>query len=409
MTQPASHASGSALDGIVVLDLTHGIAGPYATKLLGDLGARIIKLERPGGDPARELEPFLHDEAGPNRSAAFQYLNTNKEGIVVDLLSGQGREVLHRLVAKCDLVVTSSRPSTEEALGIDYASLQPYGDPAVLSITNFGHRGPYRDYRLSETVLYAMGGEMFSHGIARREPLKLGGTAALLQGGATAALAGLGAVMARELHGVGQLAEVALFDAQINSIDRRSSAILGYRFSGRVQERPAAASSGLIGGVYPTADGYVEVTASGGNYFNRFVEMLDDDALRDARWSNPATLRDPAAKEEADSIVYPWMLTHTRAEIWERARAAHAVVAPYFTGADIANDEVFRERGLWTTIDHPELGTLPMLGRPYMLEQTPWTLRRPAPRLGDDTDDVLAWAGYSEDQIVSLRASGVVA
>jgi len=394
---------------VTVIDLTSWVAGPYATKMLADMGARVIKVERPGGDPGRGLEPFLGDEPGPDRSATFQFLNTNKESIVIDLATGHGREVLYRLVEHAGAAVTSSSPAVEEALGIDYASLQPHGDPAVLAVTNFGQTGPYRDYRLSETVLYAMGGEMFGHGLTSREPLKLGGTAALLQCGAIAGIAALGAIMAREVHGIGQFAEVSLFEGQIASIDRRAAAILGYRFSGRIQQRSPQAATGLAGGVYPTADGYVEVTASPGNYWNRFVEMIDNDELRDAKWSKPETLRDPAAKEEADSIVYPWMLTHTRAEIWDRARAAHALVAPYSTGLDVANDEVFRERGLWTEIDHPVLGTLPMIGRPYVFDRTPWRLRQAAPMLGEHTDAVLAWAGFDEGAIGELRAKGVVA
>lgn len=397
-----------ALEGITVIDLTSWVAGPYATKMLADMGARVIKVERPDGDPGRNLEPFLADIPGPDSSATFQFLNTNKESIVLDLNAEAGRAVLYRLVEQAGVVVTSSSPLVEEALRIDYASLAAHGDPAVISVTNFGHRGPYRDYRLSETVLYAMGGEMFGHGLASREPLKLGGTAALLQCGAMAGLAALGAITAREVHGVGQLAEVSLFESQIASMDRRSSAILGYRFSGRIQQRQPQAATGLAGGVYPTADGYVETTASAGPYWNRFVEMIESDELREARWSSPETLRDPAAKEEADSVVYPWMLTHTREEIWDKARAVHALVAPYFTGKDIAEDATFRERGFWTEIDHPAIGKRPMIGRPYVLERTPWALRRPAPTLGEHTDAVLDWAGFDASAIAELRASGVV-
>lgn len=405
----SEHSNNGALAGVTVIDLTSWVAGPYATKMLADLGARVIKVERPGGDPGRKLEPSLHDEPGPDRSATFQFLNTNKEGIVIDLATEAGRAALYRMVERAGAVVTSSSPAVEEALGIDYASLQGHGDPAVVSLTNFGHGGPYRDYRLSETVLYAMGGEMFGHGLASREPLKLGGTAALLQSGAMAGLAALGAITAREVHGIGQFVEVSLFEGQIASMDRRSSGILGYRFSGRFVERPAGASSGIAGGVYPVEDGYVEVTAASASYWNRFVEMIGADELRDPKWSQPGVAMSPAAKEEADAIVYPWMLTHTRAEVWAGARKAHALVAPYFSGVDVFEDETFRERGLWTEVDHPALGKVPMFGRPYALEKTPWALRRHAPQLGQDTDSVLNWAGFSAGEIASLRQEGVVA
>jgi crotonobetainyl-CoA:carnitine CoA-transferase CaiB-like acyl-CoA transferase len=165
----------------------------------------------------------------------------------------------------------------------------------------------------------------------------------------------------------------------------------------------------LAGGILPVADGYVELTASAGNYWRRFVEMVDDDALRDPKWENPATAMDPAAKEEADAIVYPWLLSHTRAEVWSAARDAHAVMAPLYNGLDVWEDANFRERGVWTTVEHPELGPLPMLGRPYIFEETPWRVRSAAPRLGKHTDAILSEAGFDGSEIAKLREDGVAA
>lgn len=398
-----------ALEGLTVLDFTSHIAGPYCTKLLADLGARVIKVERPGGEISRTLPPFKDDEPGPDRSAIYHYLNTNKESVVLDLRSPESGAVVRKLLSLADFAVTSSSPAQESALGIDYATLSSYKDVPVLSLTNFGHEGPYRDYKLSDTVLYAMGAEMYSHGLLDREPLKLGGTAALLQCGAMAAVAAMGAITAYETQGLGQFVEVPLFNVQISNIDRRSAAILGWRFSGRVQQRSPGAGAGIAGGIYPVADGYVELTASAGNYWRRFVEMIDDDALRDPRWENPMMAMNPAAKEEADGIVYPWMLTHTRAEAWEAARNAHAMMAPLYTGLDVWNDANFHARGMWDQVQHPEIGTMPMLGRPYIFEDSPWRIRHSAPLLGQHTDAVLAEAGLSSAEITGLRAAGVAA
>jgi crotonobetainyl-CoA:carnitine CoA-transferase CaiB-like acyl-CoA transferase len=294
-------------------------------------------------------------------------------------------------------------------LRLTYPEIARIGRAPVVSVTNFGRTGPYRDYRLSDTVLFAMGGEMFSHGLAAREPLKMGGTAALIQCGAMAAVAALGAVHAYELHGVGQHVEVPLFDVQANNVDRRSSAILAYRFSGRIQGRPAGPSPSLAGGVYPVADGHVEVTASAGEYWARFVDMIDDERLRGPRWADPAFAMTPAARETVDAVVYPWMLSHTRQEVWAAARRARAMVAPLFTAVDVFSDPVYNERGLWTEIEHTVLGRMPMLGRPYTLEKTPWRLRTPAPLLGQHTSAVLAEAGLPGERIVSLLGEGVVA
>ena len=405
-------AAPAALDGITVLDLTAHIAGPYSTKLLADLGARVIKVERPGGDPIRAFGPWLNDEPGPERSGAYQFLNTNKESVVLDLKSDGGREALASLLPLADVAVTSYPPAVAERLGLTPDALRGMADVNVLSLTNFGWDGPYRDYALSETVLYAMGGEMYSHGSVGREPLKMGGTASLIQCGAMAAIGALGAVYATEVHAITQRVDVSLFDVQLNSVDRRSSAIMAYRFSGRINDRPEVAGpstgAGVVG-VFPCADGYVEMTASAGPYWHRFAEMIDRPDFKDPKWNDPEWMNSPEAREEVDVALYPWLAERTRAEIWEAARNAHAILAPLFTAADLYEDPVFRERGLWTEVEHAILGKFPMLGRPYMLSETPWAIRRAAPTLGQDTDALLEEAGYNAAAIGELRRSGAVA
>ena len=405
-------ATPTALDGITVLDLTAHIAGPYATKLLADLGARVIKVERPGGDPIRGFGPWLGDEPGIERSGSHQFLNTNKESIVLDLKSAGGREVLERLLPRADVVVTSYPPAVAERLGLTPDAVREAADVNVLSLTNFGWNGPYRDYALSETVLYAMAGEMYSHGSIGREPLKMGGTASLVQCGAMAAIGALGAVYATEVHGITQRVDVSLFDVQLNSVDRRSSAIMAYRFCGRVNAPPVVAGpstgAGVVG-VFPCADGYVEMTASAGPYWQRFAEMIDRPDFQEPKWSDPAWVRSPEAREEVDIALYPWLAERTRAEVWEAAREAHAILAPLFTATDLYEDPVFRERGLWTEVEHETLGRFPMLGRPYTLSETPWAIRRAAPLLGHDTDSILAEAGYDAAAIAELRRTEAVA
>ncbi|MGE3597557.1 MAG: CoA transferase, partial [Dehalococcoidia bacterium] len=185
--------------------------------------------------------------------------------------------------------------------------------------------------------------------------------------------------------------------------------ILGFRWTGRVLQRPPAAGAGVIGGVYPVADGYVEVTAGAGNYWQRFVEMIDDDHLRGPQWLDPAWLINPAAKEVAEAIVYPWMLSRTRHEVWAAARQSHAMVAPIFTARDLFDDPVLRERGLWTEIEHAVLGRLPMIGRPYMLEHSPWRIRTPAPLLGQHTESILHGLGYDDARIAAIVGAEVPA
>ena len=323
-----------------------------------------------------------------------------------------GRELLERLLPRADIAVTSYPPAVAERLNLTPDAIRGVADVNVLSLTNFGWDGPYRDYALSETVLYAMGGEMFSHGSVEREPLKMGGTASLIQCGAMAAIGAIGAVEATEVHGITQRVDVSLLDVQLNSVDRRSSAIMAYRFSGRINGRPAGAgpsTAGGVAGVFPCADGYVEMTASMGPYWRRFAQMIDHPEFLEPKWNDPAWLASPEARAEIDIALYPWLLERTRAEVWEAAREAHAMVAPLFTATDLYEDAVFRERGLWTQVEHETLGSFPMLGRPYMLSETPWAIRRAAPTLGQDTTAILEELGYDAAASDALRQAEAVA
>ena len=177
-----------ALSHIKVLDFTQHLAGPYCTKLMADQGADVIKVERPGiGDVARRAGPFPGDAPHPEKSGLFLHLNTNKRGITLDLAAESGRDIARQLAAEADLVVESFRPGAMASFGLDYQALKAVNPDLVMtSISNFGQTGPYRDYRGSDIIFYAMGGEMSATGLPEREPLKLGPNSTLYQAGAAA-------------------------------------------------------------------------------------------------------------------------------------------------------------------------------------------------------------------------------
>ena len=167
----------------------------------------------------------------------------------------------------------------------------------------------------------------------------------------------------------------------------------------------------MIGGVYACADGFVEVTGgvnSSHPYWSRVTDMIGDPRLKESKWGDLDFIRKPEAKSEADAIVVPWMIERTREEIWSAAREARVILAPLFTGKDLATDKVFNERGLWVEVEHDLLGKFPMLGRPYIFEKTPWEIRRPAPMLGEDTDKILGECGYGSAEIKDLRLEEIV-
>jgi crotonobetainyl-CoA:carnitine CoA-transferase CaiB-like acyl-CoA transferase len=218
-----------ALDDLLILDLTHYIAGPYCTKLLADYGARVIKIERPaGGDPCRRVGPFPGDVPHPEKSGLFLHLNTNKESVVLNLKTLRGRQLFSKLVAKADVVVENFHPRVLLSLGLDYPHLRRIKPSIILtSISNFGQTGPYRDWRAQDLTLYGMGGEMYTSGTPGRTPLKQAHNLTLYQGGAMAAAATMVGVFGVRQHGCGQHIDVSLFETQAGSIDRRLTSLPG--------------------------------------------------------------------------------------------------------------------------------------------------------------------------------------
>jgi crotonobetainyl-CoA:carnitine CoA-transferase CaiB-like acyl-CoA transferase len=386
-----------SIAGIRVLDFTVGIAGPYATKLLADYGADVVKVEPPGGDFTRRLGPYPGDVPHPERSGTFLFFNTNKRSVILDLKTGAGREAAWKLIDWADVVVESFRPGVFERLGLAFPAIHARR-PAVplVSVSNFGQDGPYRDYRGTELTLYGFGGELYTVGVAEREPVTLFGTAALVESGAAAATAVLGAAFVGIEQGIGQHVDFSIVDSHFGGADRRHAMAIAYEFSGRKSSRVPLESRALLRGVYPCADGYVELSGAG-TRLDRVRTMLGNpEWLADPKWSEPgATLR-PDLTEEFEGYFYPWLYEHTKREIWEAAREARVLCGPLFTIEELAADPHFRERGFWEVLDHPEMGRVEIPGRPFIMNASPWELRRPAPLLGQHTAEVLAEAGARE-------------
>lgn len=403
--------AGMALDGFRVLDLTHHLCGPYATKLLADYGADVIKIERPGtGDLARRLGPFKDDDPHPEKSGIFAYLNTNKRSVTLDLACAAGRAVFFDLLETADLVVENFRPGVMERLGIGYGELTARRPNIVLlSISNFGQTGPYRDWAGSELVLFAMGGEMFSMGVAEREPIKMAGTAALFQSGAAAAVAAVSALYAVQQGGGGEHLDVSIFETQFASVDRRHQWVIAYQYTGRVKGRdPIGAAIGFPAGVYPCADGFVEVTGGGTRWPNTVRMLGSPPELLGPEWTAPGAFRRLDLKERFDAVFYPWLAERTKREVWAAAQAAHVLCGPLYTIEDLFTDPVIRERGFFIECERPYLGRFTMPGRPFLMSESPWSLRRPAPLLGEHTAEVLGELGYTPDRLAELRRSGVL-
>ena len=399
------------LSDLRVLDLTHGIAGPYGTKLLADFGADVIKVERPGkGDFARSSGPFPGDIPHPEKSGLFLYLNANKRGVVLDLKTPTGVQVVKDLARDADVLVESFRPGVMERLGLGYEVLSKVNPNLVMtSLSNFGQTGPYRDHLASELTLFAMGGKMNSSGMADRYPLKLGGNHVQFQAGNVAAMATLFAWRQRKHQGVGgQWVDVSILETQMGSINMRMSALLQYQYSGqRSRRRDLAVTGGYPQGLYPAQDGYVNVGGGGPRWWPSTVGMLKmPELLNDPRFAPPLGQLSLEGKEEFETTIWlPWLMERTKQQVVEECQA-NGIIAGAINTMDEVVDKTPQTdaRHYFVEIDHPLAGRFRYPGSPLYTPKGWWRIRRPAPLLGQHTQEVLK-NGWSSQRVAEKPQS----
>ena len=405
--------SEQALSDVKVLDLTWHIAGPYCTKLLADYGAEVIKVEKPGeGEPTRRMGPFFKDDPHPEKSGLFLHLNTNKKGITLNMKSAKGKKILKELVKDVDILVESFRPHVMPSLGLDYETLEQINPKLLMtSISSFGQTGPYRDFKASEIVEYAMGGEMYSTGTAGREPLKLGGNVTQYQAGTVAAVSTMGGLFSAQSQGVGQHVDVSIMETQAGSTDRRIIYLLGYACAGVITTRwppPRDAVRMMIlpQGVYPCKDGFVN-TLSLPQWWPRYLEAMEMPELKDdPRFQN---IFSAEAGMEFDAIWYSWLADRTKDELFEIFRRANIASAPVNSPEDILSNPHLKAREYFTEIDHPETGKVTYPGAPIHMMETPSKARYPAPLLGQHNKEIYCdRLGYTREDLVKLRESGII-
>jgi crotonobetainyl-CoA:carnitine CoA-transferase CaiB-like acyl-CoA transferase len=402
----------AALADLKVLDLTHYIAGPYCTKLLADYGAEVIKIERPdGGDPARRYGPFPRDEPHPERSALFLHLNTNKRGITLNLKTSTGKDLFMGLVRQVDVLVENFNPRVMPSLGLAYETLEKLNPRLLMtSISNFGQSGPYRDYKAQDILIYAMGGPMHQTGVAERAPIKMAGNLMQYQGGTMAAAATLVGVYSAQLQGVGQHIDVSLFETQAGTVDRRSTFLTAYAYAGEEARRQGSGPQGMLPrGIYPCLDGYICIHVTS-EWWPRLAQMLErPDLLTDPKFATPAARMNVEHQGEFDAIFYPWLLERTKQEIMERAQAARVLATAVNTPADVLSDPHFRRREFFVEVKHPDAGSTTQPGAPFRMSETPWSIRRCAPRLGQHNEEIYGgMLGLSKEELMVVREQGII-
>ena len=381
-----------ALEGIRVIDLSSGVAGPHCTKLLADFGADVIKIEPPGGDPTRAVPPFAGDIPDPERSLLFLHLNTNKRSLVADTATADGARLVRRLIEGAQVVVEDLDPGASARLGLGYEQLAAEQPELVYaSITPWGQDGPYveQGLRASDLVLQGMGGPVVQTGARHREPLKLGGSLALMQAGLVAAYGIMLARLRVEAGGPGDHVDVSVYETQMGSRDRRSTSLTAYAYQGTLSGRRGLGIA-LASGPQPCLDGYVNITAIGPKT-DQFVAMIGRaDLVGDPRLRQPPLSLDPAFVEEIQTAYLGWSMARTKLQALQEAQRHGLLSGVINTPADVLADAHFRDRGVWEEIDHPVAGSFEYPGRPLLMSETPRKHACRAPLLGEHSSEVLA-------------------
>jgi crotonobetainyl-CoA:carnitine CoA-transferase CaiB-like acyl-CoA transferase len=393
------------LEGLRVLELGSGVAAPYCAKLLADLGADVVKLERPGtGDAARRLGPFPGDVPHPERSGLFLYLNTSKRSATLDLETEAGRGLLLRLIARADLLIEDRAPGELERLELDYPRLQALNPRlVVVSITPFGTTGPYRDYRSYALNLYhASGQTSFSYAEEdgeERPPPRAGRYVAEYDAGLTAALGAMAAILGRAKTGRGQRVEVSKQEA-LMCLERVD---IG-RFTNDPDPLPFR---GAVGGMLKAKDGYFIITPVQGHQWQGLVRAMGDPDWAKADWCQDEVGRQQH-REEIRREIEAWAAGLTRDEIYHRLQAEGTPVGPVRDAAEVEAWEQARARGFFRELDHPEAGPQLYPTAPYQSQRMRWG-GRPAPLLGQHNAQVYCdELGLAPEELARLAAAGVI-
>ncbi|MDY6907311.1 MAG: CoA transferase [Chloroflexota bacterium] len=396
-----------ALSPYRVLDLTHYIAGPYCTWVMAALGAEVIKVERPGGgDGARRIGPFFHDEPHPEKGALFLSINSGKKSITLDLKTETGKRVVRELVKDADCLVESFRPGVMAGLGLSHEELREINPGLVMtSISSFGQTGPYRDFKATELIIEAIGGLAYSLGDYEREPIKFGLTQSQYDAGKAAALSTVMALFCRPQGGQGQYIDVPVVESATFPIESLQMGM--YLYLGGVNRRSPKFGGAVTMDKYLMAkDGWTLPIFYGYVDWYEFARLMESEELANPEYE---TMEGRLFKSaEVEELMAQAIKKWNKREMYQKAmdwRFAWAVVQ---TPDEVVNCPHLADRGFFAEVDHPEVGPLRYPGLPFKLSETPWRLG-PAPLLGEHNAEIYGGRlGYTSDDLVRLRERGII-
>ncbi|KPB78090.1 CoA transferase [Pseudomonas syringae pv. tomato] len=404
-----------ALSHIRVLDLSRVLAGPWAGQILADLGADVIKVERPGcGDDTRAWgPPFLKDAAGHNTSEAAYYLsaNRNKQSVTIDFTRPEGQKLVRELAAKSDIVIENFKVGGLAAHGLDYASLKAINPRLIYcSITGFGQSGPYATRPGYDFMIQALGGLMSLTGLPEGEegagPVKVGVALTDILTGLYSTTAILAALAHRDQSDVGQHIDMALLDVQVACLANQA---MNYLTTGVAPERLGNAHPNIVPyQSFPTADGDLILTVGNESQFRKFAEVAGQSQWADDPRFLTNTLR-VAHRAELIPLIRQVTVFKATAQWVAVLEAVGVPCAPVNDLAKVFADPQVVARGLAIELPHALGGKVPQVASPIRLSETPVEYRRAPPMLGEHTSVVLEeLLGLGGDEVASLRAAGVL-
>ncbi len=410
------------LDSFRVLDLTDE-KGYLCGRILGDLGADVIKIEPPRGDKGRNIGPFFKDIPHPEKSLYWFSFNANKRGITLNLETSDGREIFKRLLKTADCVIESFQPGYLNKIGLGYPELQTINPGLIMtSITPFGQKGPYSKFKTSDLVAMSMGGFVYLTGDPDRPPVRISFPQAYLHAGADGAASTMIAYYYREVSGEGQHIDISIqLSVSINVTQAAPLKELHDYISRRAGAyRPGILTAELSRLVWQCRDGFVNFGFYGGSLgakTNRaLVEWMDeeglaDDSLKKMDWENfdlGKLTRDELQGYE-DKIAR-FFLNHTKKELYDGAIKRGIILYPVNTIGDLVNDQQLKGRGFWVNVNHPELGEdLIYPGSFIRTSEKSLTINRRAPLIGEHNLEIYEGElGFSRKEILMLKEAGVI-
>lgn len=397
------------LTGLKVVECGNLVSAPYLGKLLADLGAEVIKVEEPGGDTARHRGPFPGDTPHPEKSGLFLYLNTNKQGVSLNLHNPKGQGILHSLCTQADLLIHNYRPADMPSLGLEFARLQRANPGLIMTtISYFGCSGPYRDYHAYELTATNAGGWAFiSPGASdypELPPLKAFGHQADFQGGVHAAVATLGAYYHKLLTGEGQHIDVSIQECIAAILEMN---FMHYTYSGREASRLGRRS------IFPWCmldcqDGKLFVINVEEDQWQRFAELMGN-----PEWASLEIFEDRVQRGVNYDALFPmlqeWAANWKVADLYKAGQERRICMAPVNTMADLFASEHLKARAFFTEVSHQVAGSLRYPGAPFKVTEGGVEVPRPAPLLGEHNEAVYCGQlGLSQAELNNLQQQGVI-